>query len=198
MNFGTLKTSVAAYLHRTDLTALLPDFIDQARVRIGGDLRALSNHVTGTVTSFSVGRAALPTNWGQPVSVSLDGNPLAFMPVEQIGNYSRGVYTIDGGDLVVPEAGSTTSVDVTYYSISPVFVLDADVGVGMLEYPSIWLFASCAEAALYVQEYQLADTMNNAYMLMLATANRAGNDALFGPGAATVNDQPSIQGMAVL
>lgn len=34
MNYGELKAQVASYLHRTDLDAEIPDFIDRARERL--------------------------------------------------------------------------------------------------------------------------------------------------------------------
>jgi hypothetical protein len=198
MNYGTLKTAVAGYLHRTDLTTQIPDFVDQARLRIGADLRALPNWTTGTVTSFSASLAALPANLSRLVSVTdSSGNPLMPLPLDIAGQYTGGVYAVAGSDLYVPGAGSSTIIALAYYSIPAALVNNADVSVPMLEYPNLWLYASVMEGALYVQDYELADRMGQLYKALTLDANRAGDEARFA-APAMVADQPMIQGMAAL
>jgi hypothetical protein len=198
MNYGTLKTDVAGYLHRTDLTTPIIGFIDKARVRIGGELRAIANYVSASVTSFSVGLSALPTNLSDLVSVTQDDRPLLYILPGEVRRFSHGgVYSIEGGDLLVPDATATTVINLTYFAIPDPLVNDADVGIAMLEWPQLWTFAAVAEGALYVQNMELAAVMNEAYGQMLRTANMAGDRARFGPAPAISSDQFSLQGMAV-
>lgn len=197
MNYGTLKASVASYVHRTDLTTVIPDFIDQARVRIGADLRAQANFTRGTVTSFALGRTALPSNFSKMVAVVLEGRPLLEVTASEVGQYRGGCYAVDGIDLVVPGAGTATAVHLTYYAIPLALVLDADVGLGMLEWPSLWQFAANAEAALYIQDYELVKASNEAYQGVLALANRTGHESRM-VAPRMVSDQPMNQSMARL
>lgn len=188
MNYTTLKADVAAYLHRTDLTTQIPDFIEHARVRLGLELRALCNQTNGTVTSFSNGRSSLPTNFGAAISVWLDTKRLQYVPPDMIPLASSGVYSIDGGDLLVPEAGSSTSVSLSYWAIPAALVNGTDVSEGMAELPQIWRYAAVREGAIYVQDWELAGQMDSAYRQELQIANRAGRDARFPKGPA-MNDQ---------
>ena len=198
MTNGSLKTAVAGYLHRSDLTTQIPDFVDQARLRIGADFRGLANFTTGTVTAFSSELKALPANMGRLVSVrDSSGNPLLPMPVDIVGQYTGGVYAVSGLDIWVPGAGSATVITLGYYSIPAALVNAGDVSVPMLEYPNLWLYASVMEAALYVQDYELTDRMGQLYKALIDDANRAGNESRFA-APAMVADQPMIQGMAVL
>lgn len=197
MNYGTLKTSVANYLHRTDLTAIIPDFIDQARTRLGADLRALANLTTGTVTSFSSSRTALPTNLAKLIGVTLADVPLLEVQPDQVFNYSGGVYAVDGQDLVVPGAGSSTSVLLHYYSVPAALVNNGDVSVPMVQFPQLWIYAAVAEGALYCQDYELAGVMNAAYAELIRIANRSGDEARQ-VAPVMVSDQPMIQSMAQL
>lgn len=197
MNYGTLKASVAGYIHRTDLTAQIPDFIDQARVRIGAMLRSQANFTRGTVTGFTSSRTALPANLAALVAVKLADEPLLEVSTGDVMNYPGGVYSVDGIDLVVPGAGTATSVALSYYTIPTALVNDADVSVPMLEFPQLWLYAAVAEAALYTQDYQLVEQMNDAFNGTLAVANESGHEARM-VAPAMASDQPSNQSMSRL
>jgi hypothetical protein len=186
MNYTALQASVAGYLHRTDMTTVIQDCINQARFRIGGDLRSLANHVVGTVTSFSGGLASLPTNYSAMTSVTVDEVPLQWVPPQEwefnVGNLIH--YSIIGDDLAVDGAGSTTVVDITYFAIPAVLSAGADVSFGMNEWPNLWIFAATAEAAVYAHDLDLLATIEAAYQSILATANAAGSRGIYGPSPA--------------
>lgn len=198
MNYGTLKADVAAYLHRSDLTSRIPDFIEHARRRLGRELRSLSNQAAGTATSFSAERTSLPANLAGLIGVWLDDVELTYLPPHLIGGRTGGVYSIDGGDLVVPGAGSTTSVDLSYWTIPAALVNDPDVSEGMNELPDVWRAAAVEEGAVFLQDWELAEQMNLRYLAGVRDANRQATDARFGAGVAIISDYPSIQGMASL
>lgn len=181
MNYTTLQADVASWLHRTDLTTPIPKFIDQARTRIGRELRGLCNFTTGTVTSFSNGLSALPTNLAELAGVAdADGNPLFEVNVSEAGiGYTGGVYAVAGSDLWVPDAGSTTVVTLTYWAIPAALSSGSDISEGMDELPDLWRYASVAEAARYTQDWELADRMDAAYIEALRGANSACSRARF-------------------
>lgn len=176
MNYTTLKADVAGYLHRSDLTTQIPDFIEHARRRLGTDLRALCNQVNGSVTSFTSGRTGLPANLAALISVTLDDVPLQFVPVDQVGLVSSGIYSVDGGDLIVPEAGSSTSVDLSYWAIPAALSGGSDVSEGMNELPHVWRYAAVMEGAIYLHDWELAEQMERLYRDAIAIANRAGRN----------------------
>lgn len=65
--YSELQASVASWLHRTDLTALIPDFITLAEQRMNGDLDSRSMEVRTTLTCTADGTlnarlVALPTD----------------------------------------------------------------------------------------------------------------------------------------
>lgn len=61
-SYATLKTSIAAFLHRDDLTAIIPELIFDAETRIYNDLRikAMEAAFSGTTSS---GTIALPSGF---------------------------------------------------------------------------------------------------------------------------------------
>ena len=71
-DYSSLKTSIADYLHRNDLTTVIPEFIVDAEARIYNDLRirAMEAAFTGTTSS---GTIALPTGFLEWVYLAIDG-----------------------------------------------------------------------------------------------------------------------------
>lgn len=73
MNYSDLKDSIAAYLHRTDLTAMIPEFIADAETRIYNELRikAMEASYSQAVSSGSV---TLPTGFLEWIDLYVDGD----------------------------------------------------------------------------------------------------------------------------
>ena len=55
-SYATLKTSIAAFLNRTDLTDIIPEFIADAEARIYSELRikAMEAAFTGTTSGGTI------------------------------------------------------------------------------------------------------------------------------------------------
>lgn len=67
VDYASLQTSVAAWIHRTDLAALIPDFIMLAEQRMNGDLDSRSQEARVTLTcapgtTLAARLVALPTD----------------------------------------------------------------------------------------------------------------------------------------
>lgn len=73
MNYTDLQESIANYLHRSDLTDLIPDFIADAEARIYSELRvkAMEAAYSEAVASGSV---ALPTGFVEWINLYVDGD----------------------------------------------------------------------------------------------------------------------------
>lgn len=71
--YATLKTSIASYLHRTDLTDIIPEFIADGEARIYNDLRirAMEAAFSGTTSS---GTISLPTGFLEWIYLYADGD----------------------------------------------------------------------------------------------------------------------------
>ena len=192
MNYGQLKSQVAARLHRTDLTSVIPEFIEAARVRLGADLRSLCNFTTGNLTSFVDGLTALPANLAAIMTVrDATGRPLSYIhPAEVEYNQGDYVYSVQGNDLLVPDAGATDVYTMTYWTVPAALVNDADISEGMAEWPSLWQYATLIEAALYLHDWDLYDRMVDAYQGTLASANLTFN--LYGPGLRMIDSGRNI------
>lgn len=80
--YTDLKTSLANWLARSDLTSYLDDFIDLAEERLCRDIRLRATEATMNVTLAS-GVAAIPTDYVQMKHVFIAGSPTQPLEVKE-------------------------------------------------------------------------------------------------------------------
>ena len=81
-NYTELKTSMANWLARSDLTSYLDDFIDLAEERLGRDIRLRATEATMNVTLLA-GVAAIPSDYVQMKHVFIAGDPTQPLEVKE-------------------------------------------------------------------------------------------------------------------
>lgn len=149
-NFGQLKTAVASWLHRTDLTSAIPDFVSLCESDIKRDLRLremeASTSVALTSTTLAlpdgfleVRRVRIGEEWQQLVS------PVAFNPLR---DESDSVYTVIGTNFVFQESSGTADID--YYKSFAAFSDDGDTNWLLTNHPDVYLFGTLAWAQTYI------------------------------------------------
>jgi hypothetical protein len=161
MSIGTyaeLRTAVAAWLKRTDLTAQIPDFIRLAEVRIKSlvDLGALETTATLATTPDSP-TIALPADFKNPIALWIDDidpqEQLTQLLPQALPYYdtpNRPQYwAIDGADIRFQ-----CPADAAYpikFRYSQLFELsDANPTNSILTgFPDVYLFGALAEAGDY-------------------------------------------------
>ena len=101
MNYATLQTDVASYLHRTDLTAFLPGFVERAEAFLFRELpiKDLTTKVAGTTTGEYF---TLPSDLGSisKVTVTIGSSEVALDYMAQPVSYSTTYpefYSFDNG-----------------------------------------------------------------------------------------------------
>ena len=170
-----LQATVATWMHRTDLTAVIPDFVVMAESRIARDLRVLSQISPATLTVTAGNRlVAVPSGWLQFDNLSLMTNPVANLSLvsldqmdtqfpDGIGPEAPRVYAMSGTNIVLaptPDIGYTLTA--SYFSRFPAL---ATAGGNWLltNFPNVYLFAVLAEACAYAQDDERAPLWNKRY-----------------------------------
>lgn len=149
--FAELKTAVANWLHRDDLTAIIPDFIVLAESQIRQDVRVRAMEQTAS-GSLSAATLALPTRFAEARRVILGTTPQAFLTPEAFYPYRDSVtnhYTILGTNFVFQQTSGTYQVD--YWQWFAPFSDDADTNWLLTNHPDVYLSAAMFEAATYVE-----------------------------------------------
>ena len=160
--YSDLKTSVANYLARSDLTSQIPDFIQLAEIRLRRELRIrqmLSS--TNLTTTGGVGTVNLPSDFLEVKNIFVDGDPtytleyLTPSSLERNGRtYEAGRptrYTVQASTLKFsPEPDTTYTIPLLYYA-APAFLSDSNTSnVFMANCPDLLLYGSLAEAEPYL------------------------------------------------
>lgn len=159
-NYSELQASIALWINRDDMTAMMPDFIRLAESRIAGEFK--SQHLS-TVTTISVDAAseALPSNYKGAQSAHLDTDPKTrldyFTPDEFDGRFMSSqsgkptAYTVKGQTIYFAPTPDTTYSCLLSHFVTPSLEIDGTNSL-LTNYPNLYLFASIVEALDYNEE----------------------------------------------
>lgn len=160
--YAGIKTSIAAWLKRSDLTTIIPDLVVLAEARIARDLRLRRQIVSANLTlTASVQGVDLPLDWLEFENVTLNGDPprqLTYVNIEHLDSKypstwtgMPAVYTLEGDKILFgPTPDKAYTAGVFYYGKFAALSADTDTNWLLTNHPSIYLFAALAEAEPYL------------------------------------------------
>jgi hypothetical protein len=161
-NYTDLQASVASYLGRNDLSAVIPDFISFAETRLARDLRTrlMLKSATATMTSGDA-RVALPTDFLEIRDLFTQGNPR--MPVTYLSpsGFTRDARADESGLPVfytvlaqefqfAPIPDTAYVLEILYYAKPPVLSSTVSSNVFLSNYPDALLYGALIEAEPYL------------------------------------------------
>jgi hypothetical protein len=159
-NYSDLQTSVAGWLHRADLTAIIPDLVTLGEATINRKLRLLQmENVASLTTSITDRFATLPTGFMEAIDLSLylDDYPqtLTQVPLSKINGNSL----TDQAQPRFYAISSNIVFDVIsdeVYTLSLRYLKKLDLATDltnyvMTTYPDIYLYATLMAAEPYMK-----------------------------------------------
>jgi hypothetical protein len=179
--YGELKTAVANWLERSDLTSRIPEFISLAETRINQELRSRENEKRITAT-FSTEYFDIPTNMVEIRNIQLDTDPiqhLNYVSPEQMDIYrptsttgQPKVYTIHGDEFQVkPVPDTTYTAQMTYFYELTAFSADNDSNTVLTKFPGLYLYGALIAAAPFVGDSSLLNTWVELYTSLMDQVN---------------------------
>lgn len=163
-NFGELKTAVASWLERDDLTNRIPEFIALAEDRIRQNkklrLRAMETSSDLTISSQTT---ALPTRFVEARRLYLDGSPkrrVEFLTPENfwirhLANQTGlpKFFTVEGDDLVVgPAPDQSYTGKMLYWQSFAPLSSDSDTNWILSNARGLLLYGALIEAAPFLED----------------------------------------------
>ena len=134
MNYGELKQTVADYIHRSDLTAMMPTFIELAHARIMRDVRVPGMLEDSTLV-MGTGATALPAGFLDMRELSNTG-PVRRYNLKSVGRAQLNEYTAATGGLPIAysiignnieiQPAAAVSLRIIYFKRFDMFVNDTD------------------------------------------------------------------------
>ena len=174
--YNELKSSVADWLNRTDLTAVVPDFISLAEAQIERTLRTRQMIVRATA-SIDTEYSAVPADFLETKSIKLNTSPvtaLAFESIDALDQLKATTYIaagkpqyfgIVGGQIrVLPVPDSTYTAELTYYA--KLTKLSSTVATNWLlaQAPDVYLYGALMQAAPYLKDDARITVWSSIYM----------------------------------
>lgn len=164
MNYTTLKTNVAAFLNRQDLTDVIPTFIELGEAAINRQLRHRKMLARAT-NNFQEHFLTLPDDFLQAKNIQLDLDPvvsLQYVTLEHADQLRAGpaqtpgiprYYCIVGDQLeAVPIPAENYTVELTYYVKVPT-LSDAEPTNWLIEtFPDVYLYGTLVHTAPYLKD----------------------------------------------
>lgn len=190
--FDELKASVADFLNRDDLTAVIPDFIKMAEADLNTDLRhrLMENRASATVNGQYT---ALPTDFLEPIRAHLEG--ATYRPIElisqadmqqrrQLSQDTSGLpsfYAITQNEFeVYPTPDSSYSIELNYYAKIPSLGASQATNVILTNFPQAYLYSSLVHSAPYLQEDARLATWGTLYRQAVENINRTSEQSKYG------------------
>lgn len=163
-NYGELKSAIADWLMREDLTSVIPTFIDMAHARLNRQLRVRDMVVRATAVADAQ-FTQLPADFLEMRNLQINtmgGIPLNYVTAHQMDEYRMGngdsagtpaLFTITGDLLELwPTPSQEFDVEMAYYSKIATLSDDADTNWLLDKAPEVYLYGALAQAAPYLKE----------------------------------------------
>lgn len=183
-NYGELKSAVADWLVRTDLTQRIPDMVTLARATLNKVLRS-PRMVTNAdiVVAGGARKGTIPTDMLEPLYVQIktdEDYPLQHVPIERLialrqsmlrDQGSPRFYSIVGASIEVAATPSgSTTLDMAYYQQIPALSGDSDTNWLFTYDPDILLYATLLHAAPFLDDAAQAAVFENFLVKQIVAA----------------------------
>lgn len=180
--YADLKTAVAAWLNRSDLTSVIPDFVSLAEADIRRDVTvpAMETLASGTTTGETI---ALPTNFLKMRRFTIGGANYEFViPEVYTGSEDSGAhyYTIIGQSIYVLDGTSGLSYTLLYYGAFTALSGAGDTNWLLTYHPDVYLFGAVKYGAAYLMDAEQQAAAEARYTASVGRCNGQAQQATYG------------------
>jgi hypothetical protein len=172
-NYTTFVSTVESYLARTDLTSVIPDFVQMAQLRMSRDLRTEAMLKVATTTPTD-NKVAFPTDFLELREMHFQGNPPVILEFQSPDLFFRNgqtslsgrshYFTMLGTEFqFAPSQNSDYTIQILYYG-QPTFIsTTTSSNLYLAYYPDALLYATLAEAEPYLMNDARVQTWSALY-----------------------------------
>ncbi len=185
-DFGELRTAVANWLTRAELTPRIPEFVALGEARLFTDLRCREMEATADISTTSAQRAdPLPARFVQARSLILAAATNVRLeyrsPAEYWSTYADiptsavpAYYTVEQDNFLwAPVPNAVVTITVAHYARPAAFSADADTNAIIARWPSLYLYTALLEAAPFLGNDPRIVTWSGLYETLLASIHAA-------------------------
>lgn len=161
MNYAEVQAAIASYAQRSDLTSIIPTFIEFSESRFNRQLRIAEMEKTSTTSAVSE-FTQLPTDFQSMRYVTgVQGRPLQYQMPERLAQQAAegwvpnpGMYTVQDLQIRVlpaPTALAPMTLQVVYYASIPPLATNGTNWMSE-KYPDVYVTAAMVEACTWLKD----------------------------------------------
>ena len=196
--FAELKTAIADFLNRDDLTSTIPTFIALAEAQINRDIRhyEMENRATAELTSQYLDR---PRDWLETIRLHVTSGGtqvLNLLSRASMADKRQGAEDTTGeprfychaerGFEVFPTPDGTYTTELLYYQ-KITALSDSNTSNWLLsDHPDVYLYGALIHSAPYLAEDERIGVWAQLYSAATQRVNQAGEDASFSGSGLTL------------
>jgi hypothetical protein len=193
--YAELKTAVAEWGNRTDLTTQIPDFIALAEERINAKLRV--RQMVARATTDAAEYLDLPDDWIEAREVKLTNSkttvldyysPIALdkqFPYGGAGQPSG--FTIVGSQLrLMPAPSGSMTAEIGYYQKVPALSDSQTQNAVLTDFPRVYLYGSLVEMQNYLLDAKTLQRFEALFDEAVRVANTANKSSTHAGGSLRV------------
>lgn len=195
MTYAELKTAIANYLNRSDLTSDIDTFIDNVEAELNRRLRTKDMIKRATATADSQ-YLTVPTDWIEAINVEITSNdfsPLFQQSIESLDVYRKSnnnsvgqpVYfaMVDDSIELAPTPDVEYTLQLTYYAkISALSDTNTSNFVSV-SHPDVYLYGALKHASIFLMEDERIPMFTQQFEKALEEMRLEQEKAAFGKGS---------------
>ena len=189
-SYDNLKTNIADYLARQDLTDKIPMFVSLAEKRLNRDLRLRQMLQQSTFSLTSGYTVPTPADFLEMKDIHIDANPIVNLNFKTVSQFYRlsnssgsGVpinYTLVSDNFVLaPRPTGASTINMTYYKIPKVLSTTNPSNEYLEACPDLLLYASLVESAPFLMDDARLVTWEQLYTRGLTSITKSDEQSEF-------------------
>jgi len=195
MTYAELKTAIAGYLNRSDLTSTIDTFIDNVEAELNRKLRTKDMIVRATAVADAQ-YLSVPDDWLEAINVEITSNdfsPLFQQSIESLDVYRKAnnnstgqpVYyaMVDGSMELAPTPDVPYTLQLTYYGKINALSDTNTTNFVSVSNPDVYLYGALKHASIYLMEDDRIAMFTQQFEKALEEMRLAQEKAAFGKGS---------------
>ena len=190
--YAELQTAIANFLDRSDLTSIVPTFIDLCEADMSRKLRHWRMEQRSTA-ELDTQYSALPADFLEPIRLSITGGSTYTLEMESqaqmsnrrmqnldTGGRPRFYAMTDGKVEVYPSPDATYELEMVYHAKIPALADDATSNWVLSYHPDAYLYGALIHSAPYLVEDTRTQIWSALYQSAVDGINNEGQSAKYG------------------
>lgn len=188
--FAELKSAVADFLDRQDLTAVIPTFIALSEADMNRKLRTIAQETRATITVDGQ-YESLPADWLETISIRIDGADTRLVLAslaeiadkrarsdDQAGKPTHYAH-VAGGLELYPTPDDSYTAEIIYHAKITALTTDGSANWVLTNHPDAYLYGALMHSAPYLKDDPRIAVWIGLYTSAIDSINQASTDARF-------------------